>query len=68
MSQVKRIYDPAQRYQTIENACRTTGLSRYFLRAGCRAGTIPHIKSGRVYMVDIIGLYEKLSEKEKGLL
>ena len=38
-------------FQTIEQACKTTGLSMYYLRRGCWAGTVPHIKSGRVYYI-----------------
>ena len=33
-------------FQTIEQACKTTGLSMYYLRRGCWAGTVPHVKSG----------------------
>jgi hypothetical protein len=58
----KRIYDAAARYQNIEDACRTTGLSKFFLRNGCRAGTVPHIRCGRVYMIDVVGLYKKLEK------
>lgn len=38
-------------FQTIEQACKTTGLSMYYLRRGCWAGTVPHVKSGRVYYI-----------------
>lgn len=60
---MKREYDPAQRYQTIENACRTTGLSQYYLRNGCKSGAVPHVRSGRTYMIDIPALYRRLEEK-----
>lgn len=52
----KRAYNPNQRYQTIEGACKTTGLSMYYLRKGCKDGSIPHIRSGRVYYVDVYAL------------
>ena len=55
-----KAYNPNAKFQTIQNACRTTGLSQYFLREGCKAGTVPHIKSGRVYMIDIEALYQQL--------
>ena len=58
----KRTYDAAARYQNIEDACRTTGLSKFFLRNGCKAGTVPHIRCGRVYMVDVVALYKKLEQ------
>ena len=38
-------------FQTIEQACKTTGLSMYYLRRGCWDGTVPHVKSGRVYYI-----------------
>ena len=60
----KRVYVPAQRYQTIEHACKTTGLSMYYLRKGCKAGTVPHVKNGRIYMIDVPALYEAL-ERER---
>lgn len=33
-------------FQKIPDASRTTGLSQYYLRKGCKEGTVPHIKSG----------------------
>lgn len=33
-------------FQKIPEACRTTGLSQYFLRKGCRDGSIPHVMVG----------------------
>lgn len=47
-------------FQKIADACRTTGLSTYYLRKGCRDGTIPHIKSGTVYLIDMEALLTKL--------
>lgn len=44
----------------IPDACRETGLSTYFLRKGCKDGTIPHIKSGTVYLIDVEVLLAKL--------
>lgn len=60
----KSNYDPTQRFQTIPNAVRTTGLSACFLRNGCRAGTVPHVRSGRLYMVDVPRLYEVLEQRQ----
>lgn len=60
----KKKYNPNQRYQRIPDACRTTGLSQYYLRKGCKDGSVPHIKSGRVNLIDIPALYEKL-ERER---
>lgn len=47
-------------FQKIPDACRTTGLSQYFLRRGCRDGSIPHVKSGPTYYVNIPALLEQL--------
>lgn len=48
-------------FQKIPDACRTTGLSMYYLCKGCKDGTIPHIKrSDRIY--------HQQGNQEKGLL
>lgn len=47
-------------FQKIAEACKTTGLSMYFLRQGCKNGTIPHIKSGTVYLVNVPALLRQL--------
>lgn len=48
-------------YQKIKEACKTTGLSQYMLRHGCQDGTVPHIRSGRTYYVDVPALLDKLA-------
>ena len=52
-------------FQKITEACKTTGLSQYFLRQGCKDGTIPHIKSGVVYYIYVQALVEQLGKKEQ---
>lgn len=47
-------------FQKIQEACKTTGLSQYYLRKGCKDGSIPHIKSGPVYYIDVPALMRKL--------
>jgi hypothetical protein len=59
MSRTK-IYDKSLPFQTIEQTCRTTGLSQYYLRKGCRDGSIPCVRSGRVFYIDVPALVEKL--------
>ena len=49
-----------QPFQKITEACETTGLSAYYLRKGCKAGTIPHVKSGGVYYINIPALLNEL--------
>lgn len=52
-------------YQKIAEACKNTGLSQYYLRQGCKKGTIPHIKSGGVYYINVPALMEELDKKRK---
>lgn len=47
-------------FMKIGAASRATGLSQYFLRQGCKDGTIPHIKSGTVYLVNVAKLLRQL--------
>jgi len=39
--------------QSVEQASKTLGVSKYWLREGLKAGTIPHMKSGAKYLVNI---------------
>lgn len=47
-------------FQKIQDACKTTGLSQYFLRRGCRDGSIPCVKSGTTFFVNVPALLKKL--------
>ena len=47
-------------FQKIPEACKTTGLSMYFLRKGCRDGTVPCVKSVTVYLVNVPKLLRQL--------
>ena len=47
-------------FMKIDDACRYTGLSRFYLRNGCRDGTIPHVMSGEVYYVNVPALLKQL--------
>lgn len=47
-------------FQKIREACATTGLSQFYLRNGCKNGSIPHIKSGGTYYINIPALLKKL--------
>ena len=48
-------------YQKIALASRTTGLSQYFLRKGCKEGTIHHIRSGTTNSIHIPALLEQIT-------
>ena len=52
---------PTVPFQKIAEACRTTGLSQYYLRQGCKDGTIPHIKSGSTYYINVPELLGRLN-------
>lgn len=47
-------------FQSIEETVKTTGLSAYYLRRGIHDGTVPHIKSGTKYLVNVVRLLESL--------
>ena len=47
-------------FQKIPDACRTTGLSQFFLRNGIKNGTVPHVRSGQTYYVNIPALLRQL--------
>lgn len=51
---------PTVPFQKIAEACKATGLSQYYLRQGCKDGTIPHVKSGGVYYINVPALMETL--------
>ena len=56
-----RTYNANDRFQTIKDASRTTGLSQHYLRQGCISGEVPHIMSGKTYMINVPLLIEKLN-------
>lgn len=47
-------------FQKIAEASRTTGLSQYYLRQGCRNGSIPHTRSGQTFFVNVPALLRQL--------
>ena len=47
-------------FMKIKDAARVTGLSMYYLRNGCKDGSVPHVKSGTVYLINMPRLLEKL--------
>ena len=48
-------------FMKINDACKATGLSKFYLRKGCKEGTIPHVKSGDVYYINIPELLRQLN-------
>ncbi|MCC8099770.1 MAG: DNA-binding protein [Clostridiales bacterium] len=52
-------------FMKIPQASRETGLSQYFLRRGCRNGTIPFIRDGRIYLINVPAMLEQLDNQSK---
>ena len=48
-------------FQKIEDVVRTTGLSAWFLRRGCREGSIPCVRSGRTIYVNVPALLRQFA-------
>ena len=47
-------------FVTIDEASQLTGLSRFYIRKGVRAGEIQHIMSGAKYLVNLPALFSML--------
>lgn len=52
-------------FQRIPAACRITGLSQSYLRSGCKAGIVPHVMIGNVFMVNVPALLRQLGASEE---
>ena len=48
-------------FQSIKDACNSTGLSQHFLRQGVIAGTIPHIRAGKKIFVNVPLLIQQMN-------
>ena len=59
----RRTFDPKAPYQSISGAARLTGLSQYYIRKGCKSGTVPHIKCGDDYRICMPQFLAQLEEK-----
>lgn len=53
-------------FQKITDAVKTTGLSAYFLRRGCKDGTVPCVQSGGVYYINVPALLQQLGVPDVG--
>lgn len=56
----RKKFNPDSPFQPISGAAYLTGLSRGFIRAGCKSGTIPHIRVGTDYRVNMARWLEQL--------
>ena len=52
-------------FQTIREAANSTGFSQFFIRAGVKAGTIPHIKVGEKYLINVAGFLQLMDEQSR---
>lgn len=55
-----------EKFLSIRSAAQATGLSQIFLRAGCRDGSIPHIRAGVKYLVNMPLLLAQLDAASAG--
>lgn len=55
---------PSTPFLKIEDAAKFTGLSRYYLRQGCKSGEVPHVTCGNRYMVNVPALLRQLGAEE----
>lgn len=54
-----------KKFVKIKEACAITGLSSYYIRNACRAGTIPCIMCGTTYMVNLPLLLRQLDAESE---
>lgn len=47
-------------FMKIREASAATGLSQYYLRQGCRSGSVPFVRSGSTYMINVSKLLRQL--------
>ena len=65
MSRQKAI-NPAAPFQPLNAAAFMTGLSRWYLLEGCKAGSVPHIRVGSDYRINMPLLLEQLQTVTEG--
>ncbi len=53
-------------YYSVKETALKTGLSQKYLRAGLSDGTIPHIRSGNKYLINLPLLLERLNQECNG--
>ena len=51
-------------YFSISAAARVTGLSKKYLYAGVHAGTVPYVRVGRVFRVNVPALLARLERDQ----
>ena len=62
----KKQIDRDALFQPPRGAAEITGFSVKYIRAGCRDGTIPHLKAGNDYKIDMTAWLELLHAASRG--
>ena len=65
ISSTRQEINQARVFETIAAVSRITGLSQYSIRAGCRNRTIPHIKAGCKYLINVPSFLEQLNQQSR---
>ena len=53
-------------FQKINAAVKLTGLSAYYLRQGCKDGSVPHVVRCGTYYINVPALLEQLDTESRG--
>ena len=53
-------------FQKISEAVKTTGLSAYYLRRGCKDGSVPCVLSGNTFYINVPLLLKQLGVPNDG--
>ena len=51
-------------FHKIKDSVKSTGLSAYYLRQGCKDGTLPHVLSGKTYYINVPALLRQLGVED----
>lgn len=57
-----------QPYQPIFLASETTGISQYYLRKGIKNGTIPFVRTGNKYLINVPALLEQMNRQSEAAM
>ena len=57
----RRTLDPTAPFQSISAAARLTGLAQCYIRDGCKKKTIPHIRCGQEFRINMPLWLEQLN-------
>jgi len=52
-------------FMSVQAAAKATGRSEFSIRQGLRNGTVPHLKEGTKYLVDVPAMLEMMHEEAR---